>query len=110
MAWAVGSELHLGVIVDGEFKGHVRFSVGPRQVLAPLDTTGKAAKTRVDVANGFVTVSQASAGGKTWVEFSLPRPEKRTKLRVEFLGGPKHEVVARLPGGKRSFDVTFQPR
>ena len=110
MAWAVGPELHLGVIVDGEFKGQVRFSVGPRQVLAPLDTTGKAAKTRVDVANGFVTVSQASAGGKTWVEFSLPRPEKRTKLRVEFLGGPKHEVVARLPGGKRSFDVTFQPR
>ena len=108
MAWAVGDTLHLGAMVDGEFKGKVRFRVGAREISAPLDTAGGSATTRVD--SGKVKISQGSAGGKTWVEFSVPRPDKRSKLRVEFLGGLNHEVVARLPGGKQAFDVTFQPR
>jgi len=104
MAWVVGETWHLGVLVDTPFRGKV-ICHRPRLEI-PFDTAKKTPPRRMKAAEGEeVQVNQGTAGGKHWLEFTLPK--RPFSSEVGFVFVPEEGEPARLPNGPpfRAFPV-----
>jgi len=102
MAWAVGDTLNVGAMVDGPFKGSLRFEIDGRSGMEiPLDN--EAPETQ-----GGSPWFTGKADGRTWVRLSLPGAKERKRLCLTLVPGEGKPV--RLPGGAGSFALRLQPR
>ena len=102
MLYGVGDTWTLGAVVEGDFKGKVRFKVDGKRVDLPFDTKGRSGKTTA----GEVEVDQGSVGKIHWVLFNSKGLEKYTKLSLEFR--PSSGKKVRLPA-KGDFSAIPQP-
>ena len=76
MAFVVGETLTLGAMVEGDFRGLVRWKVGGRRLSFAMNTAGSLEDVPVEIEGDSTTPAPTGQGasfrGTTWINIELP--------------------------------------